>query len=146
MSHSDTYNPGYDLDATTDGSFYAPLKFENDLCYPKPIATDDADLIDCRVVLFFSGSSSCASRGLVDALAADGTYLTDNYAANGAPLPVGAFCALDQLPPDACLADASAGWCYVTGGCEVDAGCAQSLCASSGYSPDGGTYTWLVCP
>jgi hypothetical protein len=124
---------------------YATLRLENDLCFPNPLPID-AGLVDCHVVVFVYGATSCVSFGLTTASAVDSTYLTDFSAANGVPLPSGDFCALDQLPADACLVDASAGWCYVPGGCEPDAGCAQSLCASNGYAPDGGVETWLVCP
>jgi hypothetical protein len=138
-------NPGYSQDAGAPSVFYSSVRLENDLCFPNALPIDGG-LVDCHVVLLFPSATSCASLGLANASTADSMYLDDNAAANGVPLPNGAFCALDQLPADACLADASAGWCYVPGGCEADSGCAQSLCASSGYAPDGGTYTWLVCP
>ncbi len=128
------------VDAGAPPSSYSSLLL--DACYPNALPTDGG-LVDCHAILYFPGAATCASIGFTNAPTADSTYLA---AANGAPLPYGSFCALDQLPADACLADAGAGWCYVPGGCEPDAGCAQSLCASSGYTSQALVYTWLACP
>ena len=139
-------NPGYNQDAGANLTTYTPVNLDDGQCLPFELTTTGG-LTACHVVLLFPGAASCASVSLSNAPSIDSTYLDDNYAANGAPLPNGAFCALDQLPQDACLADAAAGWCYVPGGCEADAACGQAACPSSGYASDGGaTYAWLVCP
>ncbi|MEO7111050.1 MAG: hypothetical protein ABI183_11485 [Polyangiaceae bacterium] len=140
------YNPDSSTrPAFVDAGENTSMPFGNDLCLPNALPTDGG-LVDCHVALFFPGAISCVSVGLGIASPADNISLVNNAAANGAPLPYGSLCALDQLPANACLADAGAGWCYEPGGCGVDAGCAQSLCTSSGYTLEAGTYTWLLCP
>jgi hypothetical protein len=145
------YNPDSDnpyfVDAGGPPSTYAAVRLENDLCLPNALPTDDAGFVDCHVVVFFPAPAACGF-GFGNARSSDSTYLVDYSAANGVPLPNGAFCELLQSQEDSCLADSgvNVAWCYVHGGCEADSGCAQSLCTSSDYDSGAGTYAWLVCP
>jgi hypothetical protein len=138
---------GVDVLTSTEDASYGGLRINDDReCYPRPLVTDDAGEVQCRVLLLFA-SGACADQGLSAATASDVAAIDSQAIAEGAPTPTGPLCVLPQIPGAACTQNPADGWCYVVGSCQPDAGCAQDICTSSGY--DAGSdfaAAWLACP